>query len=85
MTGWIAVADELPPLGVPVVLFDGQSAYCGERYCDNGGERCGERWWMGIGDTGWTAASGWGFFANCRVDLPPTHWHRLPDPSEVMK
>jgi len=78
-SGWISVADELPPLAVPVVLFNGTNAYIGVRSY----EGHVERWWIGSNDMSWSADYGWDLYSGFRIGILPTHWHRLPDPSEV--
>jgi hypothetical protein len=77
MSEWIEIdgeADSLPDENVPVLLFDGQNAYFGQRELHDGGWYwcyccLPPTWANGV----WTSEDIEG------DDIAPTHWMPLPD------
>lgn len=83
-SGWIAIADRLPPIELPVWLYVPgiTSPFIGVRTLDDG------HWfWARCYDSHyWSNKSaadgkpGWEAYTADVDDLSPTHWHYLPEP-----
>lgn len=80
MSDWIPTSDEVPPLNLPVWLFEpGRGIWVGERF-DFGG---GDNWaWANTYGSQRFQADGTWYAPSNEIDLDyhPTHWMRLPEP-----
>lgn len=75
---WTKIENEMPPLDVPVFLWDGKRQWIGGRTDDSGGWLWGHAY--GIC---WTDSEQWQAGLETDSARKPTHWHPLPQPPKA--
>lgn len=81
---WTKIENDMPPLGVPVVLWNGEQQWIGGR--DRVEGEPSETWCDSAYGIGWDAGPGWQarLVDDWRIKrTPPTHWHPLPQPPKA--
>lgn len=74
---WQPIETALPPMDMPVWLYDGKRTFIGGR---DAGDGDGWLWWRAVDHIERFNAEDWYIIDSENDDLHPTHWLPLPEP-----